>query len=281
MASRAPRRSRSSCRRDLQEIAALEADLAAHLGILRRQQAHDGERRHALAAARFADQAQRAAALPATRSMPSTACTVPSSVAKLTARPLQFQQRCGHSAALAPAARLLSMLGVDQRRDRRCRPGSRASAGRRGSASSARGSPLRGAPARAAARHGRRPEGRARNIRRCRRSPAPPIACRACRRRPSRRPSGRRSGAAAARDRRARAARARSRRRPAARPACCRRPRNPRRSSGRTTARTRRRCGRRTGRRRPARGAGDARGRHRARSGCARRRRRRRRRGSA
>ena len=46
-----------------QKIAALEADLALHRGVLRRQQAHDGKRRHALAAARFADQSQGAAAL--------------------------------------------------------------------------------------------------------------------------------------------------------------------------------------------------------------------------
>src|SRR5262249_44658204 len=50
-------------RRDLEQVAAFEMNLAAHFGILRRQQAHDGERRHALAAARLAYQSQGAAAL--------------------------------------------------------------------------------------------------------------------------------------------------------------------------------------------------------------------------
>ena len=74
---------------------------------------------------------------------------------------------------------------------------------------------LRAAPARAAARHDRRRAGRARNIPGCRRSPARPTACRACRRRPFRRPSWRRSGAAAGASRRSRGRSARSRRRPA------------------------------------------------------------------
>ena len=63
MASRLPRRSRSVVSAGLQEIAAVEADRAAKLRrLLRQQQAHDRERRHALAAARFADQPERRAA---------------------------------------------------------------------------------------------------------------------------------------------------------------------------------------------------------------------------
>ena len=115
-----------------------------------------------------------------------------------------------------------------------------------------------------AARHDRRRADRARNIPRRRRSPAPPTACRACRRRPSRRPS----------------ARAISRRGNGSRGVLAEAPHGFRDHlrAGQHVAgdreilahpvaaprrRTPRRCGRRTGRRRPARGAGGARGRHR------------------
>jgi hypothetical protein len=94
-------------RRDLQEVAALELDLAADRRVLRRQQPHDGERGHALAASRLADQAERAAALQG--KVDAVDGTDGAVVGRETDGQLpELQQRFGHSAALARAAWLLS-----------------------------------------------------------------------------------------------------------------------------------------------------------------------------
>ena len=61
IASRLPRRSRRIWSEHFEQIEAVEADRARHFGGLFRQQPHDGERRDALAAAGFADQAERRA----------------------------------------------------------------------------------------------------------------------------------------------------------------------------------------------------------------------------
>ena len=61
IASRLPRRSRRVCVGHVEQIEAVEADRAGDLGRLLRQQPHDGERGHALAAAGFADEAERRA----------------------------------------------------------------------------------------------------------------------------------------------------------------------------------------------------------------------------
>src|SRR6185437_15578872 len=95
--------------RDLQEIATLEMDLAAHRGVLRRQQAHHRERRHALAAARFAHEAERAAALQGeVDAVDRTHGAVVGG--KADGQPLEFQQRFGHSAALAIIAFSMAAL---------------------------------------------------------------------------------------------------------------------------------------------------------------------------
>ena len=180
--------------RQIEQPDAVEGHRAGHFGGRLRQQAHHGQRGHALAAAGLADEPERRAARE--REIDAVDRDRAAARDRRGTRRADFRSpaaarpslRLGASAAAMPRIELRAV--DDRRRDRAC------SARTSRSAPSARGSPLRAARARRADRCGRRRAGRDRAIPPRRRSAAPPTACRACRRPRPRRPSARRSDGA-------------------------------------------------------------------------------------
>ena len=179
----------------LEQIEAVEPDRAGDLGRVFRQQPHDGERRHALAAAGFADQAERRAVGDAEVDAIDRVGGAAVVAVKDDPQALDFDQRRrrlirlrSRSPASMPAsmvARSVIPAGFLRRRQElpEMHPALAADL-------------LRAAPARRADRRGRRRAGRDRTIPPRHGSAAPPIACRACRRRRLRPRASPRSGVA-------------------------------------------------------------------------------------
>ena len=179
--------------RQIEQPDAVEGHRAGHFGGRLRQQAHHGQRGHALAAAGLR---RRARASSRARARGRRRRPRPCG-----GRDRRETPRAGFRspAAAQPSLRLgersrdarIELRAVDDRRpDRAC--SARASR----NAPSARGSPLRAARARRADRCDRRRAGRDRATPPRRRSAARPTACRACRRPRLRPPSAQRSGGA-------------------------------------------------------------------------------------
>ena len=237
IAMRSPRSSRIAPAASFSRSHALEQDLAAGDAAGRlRHQAHDRQRGDALAAARLADDAERAAALRARSSRRRPRGTRrPRSRTRCAgrARRAARSSRSGASRARRGTARSRSSITA-----RSVMPGGprACSAGRRRTAGSARGSCRRGGAARRAARRGRRRAGRGTDSpRSCRSSSAaaclprlsPPAASPAS--------SAASSRSANGRSRAALVTRPRCRRAPAGPRACCRRPKSRRPRRARTS----------------------------------------------
>ena len=192
-----PRRSCSSRAGRPTQLAAFEADRAAGDAPRRlRHQAHDRQRRDALAAARFADDGQRACRPPRVKLTPSTAAklAVVGGEVACAGRAPRAAPSCG---APSRGARVEGARCAPRSRARSVMPTGSCAAGQAGDEGlEALQALVVQAPQLArAARRGRRRGCRAAGSPRRRGCAAPPPACRACRRRRPRRPPARRAAA--------------------------------------------------------------------------------------